>query len=109
MVSDSVNKQWLVTGRPQGKLDDSIFELRESKIPEPGDGEFLIQTIYLTITPPLRMWLDSGGLGGVPIPLGDVMRGGGLEDRFQGSKESVIREMAMGIKHVVLRPHGRAQ
>jgi hypothetical protein len=35
--------------------------------------------------------------------------GGGLEDRFQGSKESVIREMAMGIKHVVSRPHGRAQ
>lgn len=78
MASASVNKQWVVTGRPQGKLDDSIFELREAEMPAPGDGEFLIQTVYLTITPPLRMWLDSGGLGGVPVPLGDVMRGGGL-------------------------------
>lgn len=74
----STNRQWIVKARPQGHLDDSVFELRDAPVPEPGDGEFLIQTLYLTISPPLRMWLSTGGLSGVPVPLGEVMRGGGL-------------------------------
>jgi hypothetical protein len=35
--------------------------------------------------------------------------GSGLQDWLQGPKEGVIREMAVGVKHVVSRPHGRAQ
>lgn len=74
----ATNRQWTLTSRPEGHLDDSVFEMREQPVPEPGDGEFLIQTLYLTISPPLRMWLSTGGLSGVPVPLGEVMRGGGL-------------------------------
>lgn len=68
----------MVASRPHGEVELDNFRLEQVATPELNDGTFLIETLYLTISPPLRMWLTSGGLSGEPVPLGDTMRGNGL-------------------------------
>ncbi|MFN3231082.1 MAG: NADP-dependent oxidoreductase [Alphaproteobacteria bacterium] len=77
--------QWIVRSRPNDQVSLANFEQRTVPVDEPGDGEFGIETLYLTVSPPARMWLTSGGLTGVPVPVGGVMRGSGI-GRVVGSR-----------------------
>ena len=73
-----MNKRWTVKSRPKDEVLPQHFSLEEVPVPEPGDGQFLVETLLLTTSPPARMWLTSGGLSGKPIPIGEVMRGTGI-------------------------------
>ena len=54
MVSETVNKKWVLKKRPKGypSLDD--FEISNSPIPDPKYGEVLIKTLYLSLDPYMR-------------------------------------------------------
>ncbi|MDX1581103.1 MAG: NADP-dependent oxidoreductase, partial [Alphaproteobacteria bacterium] len=78
MGSGITATQWVVDSRPNDKVREENFSRQQVELPDLGEGEFLVQTVYLTVSPPLRMWLTSGGLSGVPVELGEVMRGAGL-------------------------------
>ena len=41
-MNQGVNRQWLLAARPEGMVEPSHFELRESPLPEPAEGEFLV-------------------------------------------------------------------
>ncbi|MFA7281813.1 MAG: NADP-dependent oxidoreductase [Sterolibacterium sp.] len=69
------NRQWHLTSRPSGELNASNFELRESAIPEPGNNQFLIRTIYLSLDPTHRLWAREKASYMPSVKLGDVMRG----------------------------------
>lgn len=73
-----MNKRWTVKSRPTKEVLPEHFALEEVPIPEPSEGQMLIETLLLTTNPPARMWLTSGGLSGKPIPIGEVMRGSGI-------------------------------
>ncbi|WP_437816275.1 NADP-dependent oxidoreductase [Sorangium sp. So ce1078] len=77
MRSD-VNRCWRLVSRPVGLLKDSDFTFSEEPIPEPkADGELLVRTLYLSVDPTQRIWLDRDSY--VPaIPIGDVVRAGGV-------------------------------
>lgn len=49
--SPSVNRQYVLVRRPKGPLSESDFEYREAPVPEPGPGEALTRTLYLSIDP----------------------------------------------------------
>jgi NADPH-dependent curcumin reductase CurA len=51
------------------------FELRESEVPEPGDGEFLVRNLYLSLDPAMRTWMNDARSYVPPVGIGDVMRG----------------------------------
>ncbi|MEN3976384.1 NADP-dependent oxidoreductase [Emcibacter sp. SYSU 3D8] len=72
------NTRVLVASRPEGMVTGQNFRVEHSEAPVPADREFLIEVAYLIVTPPLRMWLTSGGLSGKPVPLGAPMRCAGL-------------------------------
>ena len=95
-----MNARWTVTSRPQDKVLREHFTLEQAPIPEPADGQMLVETLLLTTSPPARMWLTSGGLSGKPIPLGDVMRGSGIGrikvSRHPGFAEGEIVSGALG-------------
>jgi len=74
----TMNRRWTVKSRPKDEVLPEHFSLEEVPIPEPADGQMLIETLLLTTSPPARMWLTSGGLSGKPIPIGEVMRGSGI-------------------------------
>ena len=71
------NARWLVKSHPANELSEDNFELTYDPAPEPEDGQVLIKTKTLVITPPLRMAIGSGGITGSVVPVGDLMRGTG--------------------------------
>ncbi|MFC3492942.1 NADP-dependent oxidoreductase [Glycomyces rhizosphaerae] len=73
-----VNRQWILTSRPEGLVDESCFELRTSPVPEPGPGEALVRVVWLAFDPTQRGWLNDGDNYIDPVPLGEVMRSSGV-------------------------------
>jgi NADPH-dependent curcumin reductase CurA len=56
-------------------VEPSNFELRESAAPEPGEGEFLVRNLYLSLDPAMRTWMVDQPSYVPPVALGEVMRG----------------------------------
>jgi len=48
----------------------------DSPIPEPGQGQILVRTLYLSLDPTNRIWMSDMEQYMPPVQLGDVMRGG---------------------------------
>ncbi|MDP3376982.1 MAG: NADP-dependent oxidoreductase, partial [Brevundimonas sp.] len=69
------NRQWVLRRRPQGLIQDGDLELVESPVAEPGEGEVLVRTIYLSLDPTNRTWMNDSEGYLPPVGLGDVMRG----------------------------------
>ncbi len=59
-------------------MEEGNFQLVGEAAGEPEEGEFLIATRYLVVSPPARMALTSGGIARRPVPIGATMRGTGL-------------------------------
>jgi NADPH-dependent curcumin reductase CurA len=82
--------------RPEGMPRESDFALREVTLPEPGDGEVLVQNLYLSIDPATRPRLTRGQnlnevLGG--FALGRVM-----QSRSSKLKEGDVVRAAHGYR-----------
>ncbi len=83
-------RQWVLRQRPQGLIKDGDLELIEASLPELQAGEILVRTLYLSVDPTNRTWMNDAE-GYLPaVQLGAVMRGltlGVVEesrsDRFQ--------------------------
>ena len=69
------NRQWVLKNRPFGDLKDGDLELVETAVPEPADGEVLIRTVYLSLDPTNRTWMNDSEGYLPPVQLGSVMRG----------------------------------
>src|SRR5689334_431271 len=70
-----VNRQWLLKDRPSGMVEPSNFEWSEVDVPAPGDGEFLVRNLYLSLDPAMRTWMTAMRSYIPPVEIGDVMRG----------------------------------
>ena len=69
------NRQWVLKNRPFGDLKDGDLELVDAPIGSPGDGEVLIRTIYLSLDPTNRTWMNDSEGYLPPVQIGAVMRG----------------------------------
>jgi NADPH-dependent curcumin reductase CurA len=85
-MSRAVNRQIFVVELPRGPLEERHFELREAAIPEPARGEVLTRTLYLSLDPANRAWMQ-GATYTAPVQQGEVMRGGTLSE-VVGSESS---------------------
>ena len=73
-----MNRQWIYATRPDGPVGVDNFEYRETAIPEPGDGQALVQLCYLSFEPAMRTWLEDFITYMPPAPLGQPMIGPGV-------------------------------
>ena len=69
------NRQWVLKNRPFGDLKDGDLELVDAPIGEPRDGEVLIRTVYLSLDPTNRTWMNDSEGYLPPVQIGAVMRG----------------------------------
>lgn len=74
-MNERVNRQWLLAARPEGMVEPSHFELRESPVPEIAEGECLVRNLYLSLDPAMRTWMTAARSYVPPVELGEVMRG----------------------------------
>jgi NADPH-dependent curcumin reductase CurA len=74
-MSERMNRQWRLARRPVGLIEPGDFEWSEEAIPELGDGEVLVRTVYLSLDPANRGWISGGPSYVEPVKIGEVMRG----------------------------------
>jgi len=63
-----------LAARPEGLPKDSDFELRETTLAAPAEGEALVAVRQVSIDPAMRVWMSEQKSYWPPVPLGDVMR-----------------------------------
>ena len=74
-MSDT-NRVFLLANRPHGLPDDDTFELVERDVPEPGPGEALVRTLYLSVDPYMRGRMDARESYADPWGVGDPLQAG---------------------------------
>ncbi|HEU0103991.1 MAG TPA: NADP-dependent oxidoreductase [Mycobacteriales bacterium] len=62
--------------RPTGLPTDDVWDVVTEPAPEPGDGEFLLRTRYISVDPAMRGWMNDVRSYVPPVGLGEVMRAG---------------------------------
>jgi len=67
------NRQVTLAARPVGEPDESHFELVEGEIPEAGEGEALVRTLWLSLDPYMRGRMNEGRSYARAVELGEVM------------------------------------
>lgn len=73
-----LHRQYFLKARPTGLASRDHFELRTSPLREPGLGEVLVRTRYLSMDPTNRIWMSDAKQYMPPVQPGEVMRGAGL-------------------------------
>ena len=72
----ALNHQIRLAIRPVGMPQRSDWHFTTEPIPTPGPAEVLIQTLYISLDPAMRGWMNAGKSYIPPVELGEVMRAG---------------------------------
>src|ERR1700738_4092702 len=75
-VIHSINRQIVLKSRPEGSPSLDNFELRETSVPQPREGEVLIRTLYLSLDPYMRGRMIAGKSYAKTAEIGQPMVGG---------------------------------
>lgn len=73
-----VNRQITLASRPHGAPTQENFNLVESAIPVPAQGEMLLRTIYLSLDPYMRGRMNDAKSYADPVAIDEVMVGGSI-------------------------------
>ncbi len=87
----SMNRQVLLRRRPSGMPEPSDFELVESPVPTPGEGEFLCRTIYLSLDPYMRGRISGGQSYAASVEPGQVIVGGTVGEVIESRHPGVAQ------------------
>src|SRR5437879_5195104 len=92
-MQNLLNRQVLLRNRPKGEPKAEDFELAESPLPVPRDGEILCRTIYLSLDPYMRGRMNEGRsyTGGMNPALGSVMIGGTVSEVMESNNPAFPR------------------
>jgi NADPH-dependent curcumin reductase CurA len=74
-TNSNTRRSVVLKRRPRGEPSASDFEIQEDLIPEPGPGEVVTRTIWLSIDPYMRGRLREEQTYAVAIQIGEVMTG----------------------------------
>lgn len=87
------NRRIVLASRPQGAPKPQDFRLEETAVPEPGDGQMLLQTLYLSLDPYMRGLMNeippAYAAGSIPV---DGTMVGGTVSRVVRSHHPKFRE-----------------
>ena len=70
-----INRNWILVQRPVGDDFDSALKLQTLPMPEIGEGQVLVRTLYLSLDPANRGWM-AGPTYMPAVPVGVPMWGG---------------------------------
>ena len=90
-MANDVNRQIRLAARPVNYPQESDFSIVESPIPEPREGEVLVQTIWLSLDPYQRGRMRDVQSYATTVELGQVIVGG-VAGRIIRSRTPAFRE-----------------
>jgi hypothetical protein len=105
------SRQVQLASRPVGDVKASDFDLVDTAVPDPGDGEFVVQTSHISIDPAMRGWLNDVRSYIPPVGIGEVMRamaiGRVTASRHDGFSEGDVVRGIFGVtEHAVSDGNG---
>lgn len=71
---ESKNRQFRLAARPVGLPKPGDWTFTDGPLPEPGEGQFLVKILYVSLDPAMRGWMNAGKSYVPPVGIGDVMR-----------------------------------
>jgi len=80
-----VNHKFELAARPVGMPKRTDWNYKEEPVGDPGEGEFLVKILYISLDPAMRGWMNEGKSYIAPVGIGEVMRAGAL-GRVSASK-----------------------
>ncbi len=99
-MTEGVNRQWTLASRPLGYPAAENFALVESPIEDPGPGEVLLQTTWMSLDPYMRGRMAAARSYAAPVDLGGVLQGTVVgrvvESRAAGHSTGDIVEAPIG-------------
>jgi NADPH-dependent curcumin reductase CurA len=95
-----LNHRILLRSRAAGIPTQDHFIADSQPVSPPAAGEVLLQTLYLSIDPAMRSWMSEDAGYHSTVPLGSVMRGGGiarvLESRSDAFRSGDLVQARLG-------------
>jgi NADPH-dependent curcumin reductase len=70
----------VLASRPVGEPTLDNFRLEELPIPQPGPGQMLLRTLWLSLDPYMRGRMSDAPSYAKPVGIGDVMEGGTVSE-----------------------------
>lgn len=70
------NRRIVLVARPSGRPTAADFRLESVDIPQPGDGQVLLKTLYLSLDPYMRGRMNYAKSYAKPVEIDAVMEGG---------------------------------
>ena len=102
------NHQWLLAARPDGLVKDSDFRWNEAPVPALAEGQVLVRTVYLSLDPTNRVWMNEADSYLPALKLGEVMRGGAIgvvdESRHPGFAAGDLVQGLLGWQQYAVQP-----
>ena len=75
-MEERTNKKIILASRPAGMPSADNFEIVETEVPRPGEGEILIRTRYLSVDPYMRGRMSDRKSYVPPFAVNEVITGG---------------------------------
>ncbi|CDG82051.1 NADP-dependent oxidoreductase [Janthinobacterium agaricidamnosum] len=72
------NLQFRLASRPVGPAKASDWQQMTQVVPAINDGDIIIKTLYLSLDPAMRGWMNDGKSYIRPVAIGEVMRAAGI-------------------------------
>ncbi|MDC8760125.1 NADP-dependent oxidoreductase [Janthinobacterium fluminis] len=72
------NLQFRLAARPVGMAKASDWQQVREAVRAIGEGEIVVKTLYLSLDPAMRGWMNEGKSYIRPVAIGEVMRAGGI-------------------------------
>jgi NADPH-dependent curcumin reductase CurA len=84
----TVNQRVVLVARPRGQPRPEDFTLETCAVPEPGPGELLLRTVYLSLDPYMRGRIGAHPLVATPVGIGEVILGGTVAEVIDSRSNS---------------------
>jgi NADPH-dependent curcumin reductase CurA len=79
------NHQVCLARRPVGPTTAQDWSFTTEAVPRPAAGGVLIRTLFLSLDPAMRGWMNDGKSYIAPVGIGEVMRAGGIGEVLESS------------------------
>ena len=100
------NHQVRLAARPVGLPKRSDWQFTEEAVPEPKDGELVVQVQFISLDPAMRGWMNDARSYIRPVAIGEVMRAGAagkvVKSRHDKFREGDIVTGGFGVQEVAL-------
>ena len=73
-MNSHINRRLVLAARPAGVPGAEHFRRDDQPVQEPGEGQFLVRNMFLSVDPAQRGWVNADSNYSDPVPIGAVMR-----------------------------------